>query len=334
MSHRYDVYGLGNALVDTEFEVDDDFLTRHDIAKGHMTLVEADQQQAIVAELARNATPRRGSGGSAANTLIAVRGFGGNAYYSCKVADDEVGRFFVRDLLDAGVDTNADQHHDDGTSGQCLVMVTPDAERTMNTFLGISAELSRANVQEDALRDSAFLYMEGYLCSSDSARDAMVYAREEARKAGVKVAGTLSDPAMVELFAPQLHEMFGDELDLLFCNEEEALQWTGAADLAAAAETLKGQALSFAITRGADGCLVWDGRSLIEVPSPTVKAVDTLGAGDLFAGAYLYALGHGHDHRSAADLANRSAARLVTHFGPRLPMDVLPTLLEAPAAAG
>lgn len=326
MSTRYDVYGLGNALVDTEFEVDDAFLERNGISKGHMTLVEAERQAELIGHLAERA-PRRGSGGSAANTLIAVRGFGGSAYYSCKVADDEVGRFFVRDLVAAGVDTNADQHHEPGTSGQCLVMVTPDAERTMNTFLGISADLGVANVQEEALRASQFLYMEGYLCSSDSAREAMIHARRIAREAGVKIAGTLSDPSMVELFAPQLREMFGDDLDHLFCNAEEALQWTGAGDLAGAAEALKTQVRTFAITCGADGSLVWDGTTLQQVPTAQVKAVDTLGAGDLYAGAYLYALCRGTDHRGAAELANRSASRLVTHFGPRLPTDVLPTLL-------
>ena len=328
MTTRYDVYGLGNALVDIEYEVDDAFLAAHDIAKGHMTLVEAERQHELV-DILDGHEPRRGSGGSAANTLIAVSGFGGRAYYSCKVADDELGRFFVRDLLAAGVDTNADQHHGDGDSGRCLVFVTPDAERTMNTCLGISGSLSRANVNEEALASSSFLYMEGYLCTSDTARPALVDAHALAREAGVRVAATLSDPAMPEFFAPQLKEMLGDHVDHLFCNAEEAVLWTGEQDEAAAVEALKDFADTFAITRGGSGSLVWDGRELHELPTEPVQAVDTLGAGDLYAGAYLYALARGREHRAAGELANRAATRLVTHFGPRLPMDALRELLAA-----
>ncbi|HSG88695.1 MAG TPA: adenosine kinase [Pseudomonadales bacterium] len=323
---NYDVYGLGNALVDTEFEVDDAFLSSQGIAKGHMTLVEAERQAEIVRDL-EGRQPHRASGGSAANTLMAVSGFGGRAYYSCKIADDEVGRFFVRDLLAAGVDTNADQHHGDGVSGQCIVLVTPDAERSMNTFLGISASLSRANVQPEALQSAKYLYMEGYLCSSDTARDAMIHARALAREAGVKIAATLSDPAMVEIFAPQLREMLGDQIDHLFCNEEEVLKWTETTELDAAADVLKGFATTFSITCGSRGCLIWDGEALRQIDSPKVKAVDTVGAGDLFAGAYLYALCRGQDHVAAATLANRAAGRLVTHYGARLPAAALQELL-------
>lgn len=328
MSRTYDVYGLGNALVDIEYEVDDAFLAANDISKGQMTLVEADRQRELM-QILDGFEPRRGSGGSAANTLIGVSGFGGRAYYSCKVADDELGRFFVRDLLAAGVDTNADQHHGDGDSGRCLVLLTPDAERTMNTFLGISGSLSRANVNEEALAASRWLYMEGYLCTSDSARDALVEAHDLARDAGVKVAATLSDPSMPEFFAPQLKAMLGDHVDHLFCNAEEALLWTGEQDEAAAVEALKDFASTFAITRGGEGSLVWDGGTLHDIPTEPVRAVDTLGAGDLYAGAYLYALARGDDHRAAGELANRAATRLVTHFGPRLPIDALKALLAA-----
>lgn len=324
----YDVYGLGNALVDIEYEVDDAFLAANGISKGQMTLVEAERQRELVGIL-DGLEPRRGSGGSAANTLIGVSGMGGRAYYSCKVADDELGRFFVRDLLAAGVDTNADQHHGDGDSGRCLVLVTPDAERTMNTFLGISGSLSRANVNEEALAASSWLYMEGYLCTSDSARSALVEAHGLARDAGVRVAATLSDPSMPEFFAPQLKEMLGDHVDHLFCNAEEALLWTGESEEGAAVAALKDFASTFAVTRGGAGSLVWDGSELHELPTEPVKAVDTLGAGDLYAGAYLFALARGLGHREAGLLANRAATRLVTHFGPRLPMEALKELVAA-----
>ena len=325
---NYDVYGLGNALVDIEYEIDDAFLEANGIAKGQMTLVEAADQDAVMAKLP-HLTPRRGSGGSAANSLIAVSGFGGRAYYSCKVADDELGRFFVKDMLAAGVDTNADQHHGDGDSGRCLVLLTPDAERTMNTSLGISGSLSRANINEDALRAARFLYMEGYLCTSETARAALIEAHAMARDAGVTVAATLSDPSMPEFFGSELREMLGDHVDHLFCNEEEALLFTGSDSLDAAAAALKDFAGSFSITRGPQGALVWDGESMREHPAPDVRAVDTLGAGDLFAGAYLYSLSRDDGHAGAAALACRAAGELVTHFGPRLPTERLKALLDA-----
>ena len=328
MSKTYDVYGLGNALVDIEYEVGDAFLEENDIAKGQMTLVEVERQRDLMMALGAF-KPRRGSGGSAANTLIGLAGMGGRAYYSCKVASDEIGQFFVRDLIAAGVDTNADQHNGEGDSGRCLVLLTPDAERTMNTYLGISGSLSRANVNETALADSRWLYMEGYLCTSDSARDALVDAHELVRDAGVKVAATLSDPSMPEFFGPQLKAMLGNHVDHLFCNEEEARLWTGETGEGAVVAALKDFASTFAITCGGRGSLVWDGSNLHEIPTEPVTALDTLGAGDLYAGAYLYALARGEHHAAAGALANRAATRLVTHFGPRLPLDALKALVES-----
>lgn len=328
MTRRFHVYGLGNALVDLEYEVDDRFLDRHGIAKGHMTLVDAERQLQLSGELADHA-PRRCSGGSAANSLMAVAAFGGRSFYSCKVADDDVGRFFVHDLQAAGVATNAHDQSGDGISGQCLVLVTPDAERSMNTFLGISHSLGPEDVDEEALRHAECLYLEGYLCSSDTAREAVIRARGIAREAGVKLFGTLSDPAMVEHFRPQLAEMMGDRLDHLFCNEEEALGWTGAADVAGAIDGLKDFADSFALTLGGRGSLVWDGETLHEIDAVPIRPVDSTGAGDVYAGAYLYAVTHGYDARTAGELASRSAGRLVGRFGARLPVEDHQELLKA-----
>lgn len=326
MAPTYDVYGLGNALVDIEYEIDDAFLDANDITKGQMTLVEYERQGELMSALS-SVDEHMGSGGSAANSLMAVSGLGGRAYYSCKVAADDLGRFFVRDLVAAGVDTNADQHHGDGASGRCLVLVTPDAERTMNTFLGISGSLSRANINAEALADARWLYMEGYLCTSDSAREALIEAHAMARDAGVSVAATLSDPSMPSFFAPQLREMLGDHVDHLFCNIEEARIWTGEDTDGGALAALKDFASTYAVTCGGQGSIVWDGTTEHALPTEPVRAVDTLGAGDLYAGAYLFALSRGQDHRSAGMLANRAATRLVTHFGPRLPAEELRKLL-------
>lgn len=320
MNKQYDVYGIGNALVDMEYSVDDAFLDAHDIAKGHMTLVDEARQAELVTQL-DGFEPRRGSGGSAANTLIAVSGLGGRAFYSCKVAADETGEFFVRDLEAAGVATNAHQNSGNGTSGRCLVLVTPDAERTMNSFLGISSSLAEAELDTAALTASHCLYMEGYLCTSDSARAAVIKAREVARSKGVKLFATLSDPSMVEIFKPQLSEMIGPHVDHLFCNEEEALGWTGAPNVDAAVEALRAQADSFCITLGARGSLVFDGNRVHRIEPEAVAAVDSNGAGDIYAGAYIYGLTHDLGHVGAGQLASRAAGRLVTRFGARLPLE-------------
>lgn len=325
MRSSYHVYGLGAALVDTEIEVTDVFLAEAGIAKGHMTLVDEARQHELLALLGNHLVgARRASGGSAANTVIAASCFGADAYYSCKVADDDNGQFYLHDLAAAGVDANADGEGagGDGITGKCLVMITPDAERTMNTFLGISASLSTDEINTEALARSEYLYAEGYLVTSPSGRAAAIHARELAHKHGVKTALSLSDPGMVEYFGDGLAEMIGNGVDLLFCNREEALGFTGASDIAQAADRLVRHARNFAITLGADGALVFDGREMAEIAPHPVRAIDTNGAGDMFAGAFLYGLTHGLSHADAGRLAARSAAELVCHYGPRLPTEL------------
>jgi fructokinase len=325
---HYHVYGLGNALVDMEYEIDDAFLAQHEIAKGHMTLVEAERLLQLSGDLADHA-PRRCSGGSAANSLMAVSALGGRAFYSCKVADDEVGHFFVQDMRAAGVDTNAHEQRGEGITGQCLVLVTADAERSMNTFLGISGSLGQADVDTEALEAADMLYLEGYLCTSPSARDAVTHARELAEQKGIRTVASLSDPSVVQFFGDDMRAMLGTHVDHLFCNEEEALAWTGASTLPEAVAALKDFAHSFAVTRGAEGSLIWDGTTEHAIATAPIKPVDSNGAGDIYAGAYLYGLGQGWTHEASARLASRAAARLVARFGARLPVEDYPGLLSA-----
>lgn len=328
---KYDVYAIGNALVDMEFTVDNDFLLRQGIDKGVMTLVDQAQQQKLYDALSSH-TGKMASGGSAANTIIAVSHFGGKAFYSCKVANDATGDFYVQDLVRAGVDTNLQQERETGTSGRCIVMVTPDAERTMHTFLGISEQVSELELREEAILASKFVYLEGYLVTSPSARAAAIKARQIAKRNGVRTALTFSDPNMVTFFREGLLEMVGDGIDLLFCNELEALTWTGTDEVEAAAEDLKSIAGSFAITLGAEGALIYDGHGMHRIPAVPVRPVDTNGAGDLFAGAFLYGLTQGHGYIRAGQLAARAAGQLVTQFGPRLkPEDHKPLLHPLPA---
>jgi sugar/nucleoside kinase (ribokinase family) len=314
---RYDVYALGNALVDMEYEVTEADLEHLNIDKGVMTLVDEAHQLRIMEHL-RERHHQRGSGGSAANSVIALAQFGGSGYYACKVADDELGHFYMKDLKTGGVATIDDTYLDEGDTGRCVVLVTPDSDRTMCTYLGISGNLSVHEIDVDALRASKWFYTEGYLVTSDTARVAAIEARKAAEHAGVKTALSLSDPNMVRFFKDGLKAMIGDGLDLIFANEHEAMGMADTDDLDEAVAYLKTVAREFAITRGPQGALVWDGTRLIDIDPVKVDPVDTVGAGDMFAGAFLYGLTQGWSHQRAGDLASAASAKLVTSLGPRI----------------
>lgn len=316
---KYHVYGVGAALVDTEIEVEDQFLVSTGIEKGLMTLVDEERQHQLIKDLEGHlVASKRTSGGSAANTIIATSYFGGNTFYSCKVANDDNGHFYLEDIKNAGVDSNFHSEKEEGITGKCLVMITPDAERTMNTFLGISETLSEKELHLAAIQDSQYLYMEGYLVTSPTGRAAAIKARETAEHNGVKTALSLSDPGMVEFFQDGLREMIGNGVDLIFCNKDEALGWAGTDKLDIAIAELKKITKTFAITLGARGALLWDGQKLIEIAPNPVKAIDTNGAGDMFAGAFLYAITQGQSFKVAGDLASLASSSVVCSFGPRL----------------
>ncbi len=314
---RYDVYALGNALVDMEFNVDDGFLRRHRIDKGHMTLVDEARIDDLLDNL-RELAPKRTSGGSAANTLIAAQAFGCRTFYSCKVANDEVGAFFEKDLQTMGVATNRQHPDSTGKSGRCLVLITADAERSMNTFLGVSDKLAVSEVDERALRQSTYLYMEGFLSSSQSACEAAILCRELAEAHGIATAMTLSDVTMVRIFRDPLTKMLGNGVDHLFCNEEEALDWAHTDRLDIAIAELKDIANSVNVTVGARGSLVVHGHDRHEIPGFPVRPVDTNGAGDIYAGACLAGWVTGMPAEVAARFGNFAAARLITRYGARL----------------
>ncbi len=314
---QYDVYGVGNALVDMEFEVTPDFLQEMNVQKGLMTLVDEDRQKDLINNL-HGIQHKRSCGGSAANTLIAVAQMGGKGFYSCKVADDETGDFYTKDLLASGLESNLVDGRQPGITGKCMVMITPDADRTMNTFLGITETFSEAELKEEAIKNSKYLYMEGYLVTSPTGKAAAIKARDIARAAGVKVALTFSDPGIVGFFKTGFEEMIGDGVDMVFCNEEEAKSFTGSDDLATAFEVLKKVAKTFAITTGAAGAILWDGSKEIQVVAAPANAIDTNGAGDLFAGSFLYALSQGKSFGEAGKLACAASGTLVQQFGPRL----------------
>ncbi len=321
MSHekQYDVYAVGNALVDKEFEVDDAFFKKHDIEKGLMTLVDGDAQAQLVATLkAEHRLKKRSGGGSAANTLYALSQFGGRAFYSCKLGNDETGDFFLAQLGDHNIETNTSSQRADGPSGRCVVMISPDAERTMHTHLGVSGSLDSDDLDLVAAEHSKFIYLEGYLVTSPSARAAIIELKRHAEAKGISTAMTFSDPSMLEYFHDNINEVLGDGVDLLFCNERELKLWAKSDDFEVAFNKAQGFAKQLVVTLGAKGALLFDGDRRIAIAPHPVHAVDTNGAGDMFAGAFLYGITSGMGFEEAGKLASLASAKVVSSFGPRL----------------
>ena len=318
MADKYHVYGVGNALVDIVTEVDDEFLLTHEVEKGVMTLVDEKRQHKLIEAIDMKRSNMQ-CGGSAANTVIAVSQFGGRSYYSSLVAKDELGKFFLEDLKRNGVSTNLNYKNcPDGLSGRCLVMTTSDAERTMNTFLGVSSFVSPEHLNEEAIKQSEYVYLEGYLVASPKGLDALIEAKKVAEKHKVYTALTFSDPSMVKYFPDQMNKIIGASVDLLFCNEEEAMIFTGKDTLTEAREDLKLSARRFVITLGSNGAMIFDGDTFIQIEPYKVRAVDTNGAGDMFAGAFLYGITNGHSFADSGKLASLASSKVVSQQGPRL----------------
>lgn len=317
--NQYAVYAIGAALVDTEIQVNDDELQTMNVEKGMMTLVDEARQSELLGHLSGHLVrASHASGGSAGNSMIATALFGAPAFMSCKVAEDADGDIYLADLETSGVDHSLHDKRSGGTTGKCLVLITPDAERSMNTFLGVSETLSVAEIDEAAIARSDWVYLEGYLVTSPTGHEAALRTRAVAEANGVKTAVSFSDPGMVMYFRDNMVEMVGNQVDLVFCNEAEALEWGQTDDLAAAMDAIKAVARSFVITLGARGAITFDGETTLEVAAHAVDAVNTNGAGDMFAGAFLYALSRGESYERAAQFAVRAAGEVVKYFGPRL----------------
>jgi len=317
------LYGIGNALVDQEYPIDDDFLTKTGLTKGTMQLTDADTQRAMIASLGEH-TQSAGqvSGGSGANTIYAFSALGGKAFYACHVGNDDLGQFYLDDLSAGGVHVSA-QSAGLGQTGTCLVMITPDGERTMMTHLGITTDLSVDHIDLSPLANAQFLYIEGYLATSQTARDAVRHARAQINadtQNTTKTAISLSDPAMVQYAKDGLLDLIGEGVDILFCNEQEALMFTAAPDVKAAVRALQEFSPLVIVTRGSEGALVaYQEEVHIAIKAhPVAQVIDTNGAGDAFSGAFLYGLSQGFTLGKSGDLAAAVSATLVGQFGARL----------------
>lgn len=315
---KYDVYGVGNALVDVQARVADEMLESTGFGKGLMTLVDNERQSEILARLS-GVQLHRCAGGSAANTIMAIAQFGGKTAYAGKVASDELGDFFLKDMRDVGVTIEVAQAGE-GPTGTCVVLITEDAQRTMLTNLGVSATVCESDIDEEEIRQSKFVYVEGYLLTGETTKAAAYRAIELAKKHGVRVAFTASDPFLVNMIRDEIMSLIEGPVDLFFCNEEEARSLTGRQDPIECAREIHRHADNVALTLGPNGSILMHGGDAIPVGGVDCRAVDTTGAGDMYAGALLYGITNGMNWKEAGRLASNAAARVVSQYGARLPL--------------
>ncbi|MFC4726197.1 adenosine kinase [Glycocaulis abyssi] len=312
---RFDVIGVGNAIVDVIATADDAFLGQHAIEKGAMTLIDEERAKAIYAAMGPG---QEVSGGSAANTLAGVASLGGRGGYIGKVADDQLGEIFAHDLRAIGVDYSTAPLNGGPATARCLILVTPDAQRSMNTFLGASTLFSGEDVDAARIADAQITYLEGYLFDRDEAKAAFVAAAEIARKAGRKVALTLSDPFCVDRHRASFRQLIAGHVDVVFANEVELKSLYQSDDFDAALSQIRAETRIAAITRSEKGAVIVSGEDSVAVPAdPVEKLVDTTGAGDLFAAGFLLGLARGADLETCGRLGVLAAAEVISHVGAR-----------------
>lgn len=319
-TNNYDVLSIGHALTDLQFFVQEDFLKLNHIKKGCTTNVSHQQQEDLLTKLQQQYDCHYAFGGSAANSMVALQALGGSTFLHCNVANDDSGKRFLAELDNSKVAHNfKDMNLSAGYTGRCLVMVTPNGERSMCTCLGVSSQISFSNALLTNIKNSKTLYIESYALQDATSLSAIKQAITFANTNNIPCVLSLSDPSLVERCATDLRELLTScKIDFLICNIAEALLFTKSKTLEAAAIALKSYVTKFCITRGGQGCDLFDGDNLHKVNGLAAKVIDTTGAGDMFTGALLYAITHELSFIQAIEFANRVAAISVTHPGPRL----------------
>ena len=320
----YDVVGVGNALVDVLAHAEEEFISRHDLVKGSMTLVDTDRALQLYRALGGAIEM---SGGSAANTMCGVASLGGRAAYIGKVSNDDLGQVFGHDLRAVGVVFKPGSPDEAMPTGRCIIVVTPDAERTMHTYLGVSSLLHPGDIDESVVADGRVLYMEGYLYDHPEAKEAFRRAARVAHEHGREVSLTLSDSFCVDRHRADFRSLVSDEVDILFGNDDEIRSLYEVATLEEAIAEVQADCALTVVTTGAAGCLVVTAdrvESVAAVPVP--KVLDTTGAGDLFAAGFLYGYTRDLPLAQCAHLGAIAAAEVISHVGPR-PLVELRTLL-------
>jgi sugar/nucleoside kinase (ribokinase family) len=319
---RFDVLTIGNALVDVLAYADDDFVTRTGIERGAMTMVDEARSDEIYAEMG---PATEISGGSAANTASGVASFGGSAAYIGRVSDDAFGKVFSHDLRSVGVHFETPLAVTGSPTGRCLVIVTPDAERTLCTFLGAGAELDKSYIDEAVVASAAVTYLEGYVWDPPAAKEAVRRAAAIAHRADRLVALTLSDPFCVERHREEFLALIERDIDILFANEHEITMLYEVDTFDEALHRVRGHCAIAALTRGPHGSVIVAGDDIHVIDAPPVDVIDTTGAGDLYAAGFLYGLTHGHELATCGRLASLAAAEVISHLGAR-PAEVLAEL--------
>ena len=310
-----DVVGIGNAIVDVLSHVDDALLAKLDLAKGTMALVDADE----AAEIYDLSPPGiEVSGGSVANSMAGIASLGGACAYIGKVRDDELGAVFTHDMRAAGVEFATPKAKDGPPTARSLVFVTPDAQRTMNTYLGACTGLGPDDIDAATLRRAAITYLEGYLWDAPTAKTAMRQAMDTVHEAGRRVALSLSDPFCVDRYRAEFRALVEHEVDILFANEAEITSLYEVSHFDEAFQHVRGHCEMAALTRSEQGSVVISGEDIHVVDAaPSEHVVDTTGAGDLYAAGFLYGLTHGHDLAQCGRIGALAAAEVIGHFGAR-----------------
>ncbi|MGH6665837.1 MAG: adenosine kinase [Pseudolabrys sp.] len=313
---RYDVLGIGNAIVDVIARAEDDFLVAHGMNKGTMALIDEKRAEKIYQAMGAAV---ESSGGSAANTIVGVASFGAQAAFVGKVKDDELGRAFAHDIRAARVVYDTAPAKAGPSTARCYIMVTPDGERTMNTFLGAAQDLNPADIEEAKVASAAIVYLEGYLWDPPQAKEAFIKAAAIAHKAGRKVALTLSDAFCVDRYRTEFLGLIRKgTVDVMFANEREMHSLYETADFDTAIKALRADARLAVVTRSEKGCVVVTrGGAQAVQAMPIDRVVDLTGAGDLFAAGFLVGLARGKDHRTCARLGALAAAEVIQHMGAR-----------------
>lgn len=313
---NYDVFGVGNAIMDLQVQCDDAFLDANGIDKGIMTLTDPDRQRQILDALADHEI-RYCSGGSAANTIVGIADMGGISAYAGKTGDDAFGRQYIGEMQELGIAIEVVPG--DGTSGTCVVLITDDAQRSMLTHLGISGSLCADDIEADEIAKAKYVYVEGYLFAGDSTKAAAYTAIELAKEHGVKVALTVSDPFLIDICRDEFQRLIEGPVDLLFCNEDEARALTELDDPIDCAHAIHRHCENVALTLGKNGSIIMHENEVIAIEGVEVEAVDSTGAGDMYAASVLYGITNGLSWKQAGHLGSHAAARIVSQFGARLP---------------
>jgi sugar/nucleoside kinase (ribokinase family) len=313
---RYDVLGIGNAIVDVIARAEEDFLLAQGMRKGTMALIDEARAQAIYDAMGPAV---ESSGGSAANTIVGLASLGARTAFIGKIKDDQLGRAYSHDIRAAGVSFATKPAADGASTGRCYVLVTPDGERTMNTYLGAAQDLSPADIDADAIAASAIVYLEGYLWDPQNAKEAFLKAAKIAHDAGRKVALTLSDAFCVDRWRDEFRQLMRSRtVDLIFANEAELHSLYQSSDFETAVVALRADIEIAVVTRSEKGCLVVGPDGAEAVPAfPVDRVVDTTGAGDLFAAGFLAGLARGADDRTCGRLGALAAAEVIQHIGAR-----------------